>query len=270
MADDVPQTDLLRRLEKGFQDQQNAFQQTRDDVNSLKSGYNVIQRDVMSISTAIERLVSRFEESRKTNWPLLAMGAGLLPIVIGGMAFFMTTFTQGAIAPVQSQVVQTETNVKTMTDQLRDLSAIEVSRGKDISLLAQTTTANSEIINRMTDRQRTVDDSLSKGAAADENSRSDRQQLNNRVQKLETEIANEMGERRAQSAETRIQLGEIEQQFHSVSNLENLRAAQQERLNSMLWEKSHPGERYPNGTFFPTSIFQGQGGAPPMNNNIGP
>ena len=63
---------------------------------------------------------------------------------------------------------------------------------------------------------------------------------------------------------TRVQIGEIEQQFHSVSNLDNLRAAQQERLNAMLWEKSHPGERYPNGTFFPTSIFQGNGGSPPL------
>ena len=44
-------------------------------------------------------------------------------------------------------------------------------------------------------------------------------------------------------------MAEIEQQIHSVSNLENLRAAQQERLNSMLWEKSIPASAIPTAHF---------------------
>ena len=87
------------------------------------------------------------------------------------------------------------------------------------------------------------------------------------MKKMEDLYAQEAADRKSQLAQTRVQLSEVEQQFHSVSNLENLRAAQQERLNAMLWEKSHPGERYPNGTFFPSSIFQGTGGSPSMGNN---
>ena len=37
---------ILARLEKGFQEQQDSFLATRDDVNTLKSAYNVIQRDM--------------------------------------------------------------------------------------------------------------------------------------------------------------------------------------------------------------------------------
>lgn len=241
--------------------------QTRDDVNILKTGYGVIQRDIMTMTAAIDKLVTRFEETRKTNWPLLALCAGLLPIVIGGIIFFMTSFVAGAVAPLQSHVVQIDVTVKSLADQVRDIATIETARGKDLSLLAQTATLNGETINRMLERQRLVDDSISKSTSADENSRTDRSQLNTRMSKIESQLASEVQERRTHSAETRVQLAEIEQQFHSVSNIANLRAAQQERMNSMMWEKTHPGERYPNGTFFPTSIFQGPGGA---NNNMNP
>jgi chromosome segregation ATPase len=208
--------------------------------------------------------VSRFEESSKTNWPLLALGAGLIPLMVGGMGYLMASYTANAVAPLQTQIVQIETGLKTAADQIKEVATIQAGRGKDLSLLGQTATTNSELLNRMIARQHDLEEKVAASTAADVNSRTDREQLNQRVAKLEQDFAKEMAERRANSAEVRIQLAEVEQQFHSVSNLENLRAAQQERLNAMLWEKSHPGERYPNGTFFPTSIFQGTGGAAPM------
>lgn len=259
--------DVLSRLEHSFNEQQTSFLQTRDDVNSLKAGYNTIQRDIMQLGSSVEKLVSRFEDSNKTNWPLFAVIGGILPLVVAGFGFFMTSFTANAIAPIQSQQVQIESTMKNVQEQVKENETDLTSRGKEISLLTQTATANSEIIRRLVDGQRLLQDRTVASTEADANSRTDRQQLNSRVAKVEESIARNEGDRRADAAQTHVQLAEVEQQFHSVSNLENLRAAQQERLNSMLWEKSHPGERYPNGTYFPTSLFQGPGGSPAM---VGP
>jgi hypothetical protein len=254
--------DVLYRLEKGFSDQQTAIQSTRDEVNTLKSNQNVMQRDMATLVGSIDKLAARFDETRKTNWPLLALLSGLLPLIIGGMGFFITSYTASAISPFQTQIAQVQTNVNTLSKQISDIASIQISRGKEISLIAQETTTNGEIIKRMTTNQERMSDQVVASAAADVASRTDRLQLNDRMKKLEDIVAHETADRRAQGAEFRVHLGEIEEQFHSVSNLENLRAAQQERLNALMWEKSHPGDRYPNGTFFPTSIFQGAGGAP--------
>src|ERR1051326_515322 len=71
-------SELSTRLETAF----HSFQSTRDDVFALKSAYNVLQRDIAGLTVSIDKLVSRFEDSKKTNWPLLAMLSGLLPLVI--------------------------------------------------------------------------------------------------------------------------------------------------------------------------------------------
>lgn len=255
---------ILERLEKGFHEQQTAFMTTRDEVNTLKSAYNVIQRDIMSLANSVEKLVARFEDGNKTNWPMLALLAGMAPILIGGMAFFMTSFTANAVAPIHSEVVQTQTTMKALADQVKEIATIQNTRGGTLQNLSTTVASNHESISRMMERERRLEDQVAKSASSDDISRTDRVQLNDRVKKLEQQISSEIADRRQQSAEVRVQLGEIEQQFHSVSNLENLRAAYYNRNIAMLWEKTHPGERFPTDNFFPTSIFQGPGGAPSM------
>jgi septal ring factor EnvC (AmiA/AmiB activator) len=265
MVNEARDESILARLERGFREQQTSFMNTRDEVNSLKSAYGVIQRDIMSLANSVEKLVARFEDSHKTNWPLLALLAGLLPIFIGGGAFMLSSYTSSAVAPVHTEIVSVTTSLRALADQVKEIAAIQNDRTGKLSNLAVEATTNQNIITRMVDRQRVIEDAVQKSAAADENSRTDRKQLNERMSKIEDLLRTEITERRTNQAETRVQLAEIEQQFHSVSNLDNLRAAQQERLNAMMWEKAFPGTRYPNGTFFPTSIFQGPGGSPPIN-----
>ena len=211
--------DFLARFET-------TFTQTRDDVNVLKQGYAVLQRDISGIVQEIKGLGTKLEEKSRTNWPAIGLAVSLFTISVPGLAFIMASYTGNALAPI-----------------------------------ASATTLNSDAIKHLSEGMAVLQQAASSSTAADSNSRTDRTQLNDRVQRLETGLGSEVSERRSWTAETRVHLAEIEQQFHSVSNVENLRAAQQERLNSMLWEKSHPGERYPNGTFFPTSIFQGPGGS---------
>jgi hypothetical protein len=211
-----------RRLERAFSEQEREFQSTRDDVNTLKNTQSVIQRDIAGLATSIQAVGTKLDEKSRTNWPALALGVAMFGIAIPGLGFVMTSYTANALAPIVSG-----------------------------------TTINAENLRHLAETVHTLESAAAASAAADVTSRGDRAQLNDRLRIMESTLASEIGDRRANSAATKVSLAEIESQFHALSNVENLRAAQQERLNSMMWEKSHPGERYPNGTFFPTSIFQG-------------
>ncbi len=238
-----------------------SFSATRDEVAILKGGFQVVQRDLVSLTSSIEKLVARFEDSRKVNWPMIALLVGLVPLLIAGLTFFTSSYTNSAIAPLTSQIAQLQSNENVLIAQVKDIATIQASRGRDISALAATSTTNSGLLERVIHDERDNDAKIMASNAADANSKVDREQLNNRMQKLESIVSIEMADRKEQAAGVRVQLSEVEEQFHSVSNLENLRAAQQQRFNTQLWEKAYPGERYPDITFFPTSIFQGPGGS---------
>lgn len=229
------ETSLLNRLES-------VLGQTRDNVTILQQGYAGLQRNVDALSEATQRnisalsqdikaLSSKLEERSRANWPAIALAVSLFVFAVPGVGLYVSMETSSSVSPI-----------------------------------AAATAINSDSIRHLTDAVTVLQQMASSSTSADVNSRTDRAQLNDRVQKLESEFSLELANRRAAAAKTEIQLAEVEQQFHSVSNLENLRAAQQERLNSIMWEKSHPGERYPNTTWFPTSLFQGDGGSVPMVN----
>jgi hypothetical protein len=85
---------------------------------------------------------------------------------------------------------------------------------------------------------------------ADGTSRTDRSQLNERVTRIEGALATETADRRSQNASFGTHLGEVETQFSRESDIGNLRGAQQERINALLWLKTY-NEAYPSATFFP-------------------
>jgi septal ring factor EnvC (AmiA/AmiB activator) len=211
---------FLGRLERSFDLQEKEFQKTRDDVNTLKTAQSVIQRDLGTLTSAIQSLSTKLDEQSRTNWPAIALAVTMFIAVVPGMGFLMANYTTSALAP-----------------------------------LTNASNINTETIRRMGDELRTLDAASAGSQMADVNSRTDRQQLNERMRTSETALNAEVAERRSGMATVKAALAEIEGQFHAVSNIENLRAAQQERLNSMLYEAANPGKRYPNGTFFPTSLF---------------
>jgi septal ring factor EnvC (AmiA/AmiB activator) len=211
---------FLSRLERSFDLQEKEFQKTRDDVNALKTAQSVIQRDLGTLTSAIQSFSTKLDEQSRTNWPAIALAVTMFIAVVPGMGFLMANYTSTAMAP-----------------------------------LANASTLHTETIRRMGDQLSSLDAASASSQMADANSRTDRAQLNERLRLLEAQLNSEIAERRATGATVKAALAEIEGQFHAVSNLENLRAAQQERLNSMLYEAANPGKRYPNGTFFPTSLF---------------
>lgn len=209
----------VSRLQRSFDTQEKQFQATRDDVNALKSSQIIVQRDLATLNNSINALAAKIEERSKTNWPALTIAASMSVPMVGLLGFVVTIYISAAMAPISTSA-----------------------------------TINAEKIAHLSDSMRVVEGSAIAGQAADANSRVDRAQLNDRLRAAEVGLATEISDRRSNTASTKVALAEVETQLRAICSTENLRAAQQERLNSLMWEKSHPGERYPNGTFFTPCI----------------
>lgn len=222
--------DWLRRIDR-WQEQQ---QKTQQDVNGLQIGLTTVQRDIGQLGLKFDALVTRWEERSKTNWPMLGLLVALLPLSLGGLGFFVTSYTQGALAPINATMATLQESQKQIAESLKDVAAIQGGRGKEFVELHGAATSAVTRLNELETQVRDLDHDLAEAKSA---------------------IA-------SNATETRVHIGEIEEQFHSVSNLENLRAAWNNRMLGMLFEKTHPGEQWHTDSFFPTSIFQGGGGAP--------
>jgi hypothetical protein len=214
----------LQRLEADFGRHRAEFQRTRDDVLSFGSELanlkTGVQGSIADLRASVNALAAKLDEKGKTNWPAVALAISIVP----ALWLFVTTYTQNAIAP---SIASTAVNSKAIEQQ-----------GVIVAGLQQSTAGS---------------------ARADEASRTDRAQLNDRIRSLEGDVAKEIADRRAIAAELKVANAEIETQFHAVSDLENLRTVWQSRINSLLWDKAYPGEHFPSETFFPTSIFHDSG-----------
>ena len=237
----------IRRFERDFQI-------TRDEVIALKQTLVAAQSDNNDNKQSLRELAARFDESKKTNWPFIMALIAAVPFIY----VMMNSLTSNAIAPLTSEYSALKSDQGALTGQVHDITSAQVAEDRQISNIAQQTTENATGLKSLETEQSVLVQRSASSLEADSNSRTDRAQLNDRVAKVENSLAQEIGDRRSEDATLRTQLAEVETQFHAVSDDTNLRAAEQERLNSLLWDKAY-GQKYPSGVFFPPSMFQPDG-----------
>jgi hypothetical protein len=92
---------------------------------------------------------------------------------------------------------------------------------------------------------------VSNSTQADSGSKSDRLQLNGRMQVMEQSAAANSADRRAAEARTEAQLIEIETQFKSASVVLNIHKDETQRLLAVLWAKVFPGSVLPPADYRP-------------------
>jgi chromosome segregation ATPase len=235
---------LLRRFERDFQ-------QTRDDVIGLKQNYTTLQSDVSDIRQSVRELVGRFDESKKTNWPFIGALIAIVPIIY----VMMNSFTSNAVSPLLNDYTGLKSDYLNLSSVVRDLNQNQGVQDRDISNLRQQASENVAAVKSLTDTSAFLSQRSASSTEADVNSRTDRGQLNERVAKLEAQLAQEEGDRRSNIAAIRTHLGEVETQFHAVGDVANLRAAQQQRTDALLWQKAF-GQQYPDSTFNPPPMFE--------------
>lgn len=111
--------DFIRRFERALDAQEKEFYKTREDVTGLKNQQAYIQRDLGTLTSSIQALSTKMDERAKTNWPALAIGAGLLPV----LGFVLTMYTNNTVAPVANSASLNAENLRHISDNLRTVEA---------------------------------------------------------------------------------------------------------------------------------------------------
>lgn len=232
------------------------LQTQREEFIVLKKDQEDIKGQLNDLGASVQALVVEFKESRKVNYPLLVLLFSLIPFAGGGGLYFISGQIEKSIQPLSTSIVQMQANQSAHDKQINDLAARNNTEDRNISNLDTQAAATTTEVHRMGEEQRRIAAEVARSSSADQASQTDRQQLNSRLTAVEGRQATGNSERKAAMAEIGARLVEIEQQFHALSNIANIQMANQNRINAMLWEKVHPGERYPERDFFPQSIFQ--------------
>ncbi len=240
-----PSSSLDRRL-----------QTQREEFIVLKKDQEDIKGQLNDLGAAVQALIVEFKESRKVNYPMLVLLFSLIPFAGGGSLYFISGQIDKAVAPITSNISQLQTNQTAHDKQITDINIKDNTQDRLIS--NQETQLASLIAEQKTsaDTLQRLSEATSHSSASEAASQADRVQINMRIQSLEQQEAKVVADRASARAEVSARLVEIEQQFHAMSNISNIQMANQNRINSMLWEKTHPGERYPERDFFPSTIYQ--------------
>ncbi|MGD9613858.1 MAG: hypothetical protein AB7H90_01525 [Alphaproteobacteria bacterium] len=238
---DTEAFEAFRRVERIQEEQEARLAETRDTVTRLATEIPRLQGDISVLSTEIRNLVNSVNQSQKPNYGLLIGGIGAF-LTIAGLCgpvlwYVVTGFVEGKVGHVMKDISQISTEVQHTKSQLERQLTAGITREQKIGELSQLVTSHSANIATLTTQLRNAEERL----------------------------AHESSTRRSQMSTVNVVLGEIEQQFHWVSNLRNLDMAEDQRITSMLWERVFPGTRWPEKSFYPTTIFQGPGGSPAIN-----
>jgi hypothetical protein len=193
----------------------------REQLMELKYQFANQEGQMSVLKERLSKLQKEVEEKGRTNWPVVISIMLLLPMISGFLVYVITSQINQAVAPLNQTVTLNESELKRETDELAKVSAQSIA-----------------------------------SSVADQASLNDRLQLNERMRAAEAVSASDIAQRRGELAEISARLLETEQQFHSVSNIENLRWAEEIRVFALVWEKTFPGTHFPTDNFFPSSIFQ--------------
>jgi hypothetical protein len=263
--------DLENRNERRFVEQEHTNAAFREKFSILETTAGIIQRELADMKTMTANSFSEFKETitslmnaRKPNWTMIAAISPFALALIGGLITWILTSSSGAIEPVKYDLLQTEANLKALSNQVSSMASIQIERGQMLNGLSLTTKANETLINQIDATVRDLKNQSIASTKADEVSRDDRAKLNVRMSTEEIKLSNEIADRRASEAAMKIRQGENETQFHAVSNQFNLEKAHQCQIDSVMWERTVPGSHLVCNGFYPTTIFQGVGGEPPI------
>lgn len=158
-----------------------------------------------SFDAELKPLIEKLESMRRPNWPLMASVLSLFLIMVSGVWLIIGLKIDAVVTPFSIQQSGLTSSVASNTERLRQLEAI---------------TAGS--------------------TSADVQSRTDRQQLNDRMRQVESTIGSNAQERRGQIQTINAKLVEIETQFCASDIVRNLTHAMDMRVTAILWHRAFP------------------------------
>lgn len=196
----------------------------REEIAALASSTNEFR---VSVEASIKGLAESLSQRGRPHWLILIGGATfLLTLMTGLLTIGWFTITQN----VQLSLSPDKTNIASMRE---------------------TQKAHDTQIDRILDMlQKQAEQSL-QSSLADEQSRTDRAQLNDRVKTIEQKQADNLAERKAETAALAERSAEVETQFRAEDRIRNVQFAENQRMIALLWNRAYPGVAYPGTAYFP-------------------
>jgi hypothetical protein len=170
----------------------------------------------LRIDAEIRPMQAKLEEFGRPNWMLLASLISITFVMIAGIWLVIGLKIDASLVPVSLAVENLKVSGATMAETVRH-----------------------------------VDASAGTSTQADVVSRSDRAQLNGRLQVVEGLVSSGAADRRAAQAATGAQLIEIETQFKSSSVVLNIQKDDVQRVLGLLWASVFPGSTLPQSNYRP-------------------
>jgi len=194
---------------------------TREETETIRQGIvdkadEAARAISMRIDAEVEPIQAKLAEIGRPNWALLASLISIAFVMIAGIWLVIGLKIDASLMPVSLS-----------------LASLKVAG----ATVAEATRTNTLAVTSSTQ--------------ADSGSKSDRMQLNGRVQTMEQLAAVTGADRRAAEAKTAAQLIEIETQFKSMSVVMNIHEDNTERLLVLLWAKVFPGSVLPPTEYRP-------------------
>jgi hypothetical protein len=174
------------------------------------------------IGARIESLAKDLDQIQRPNKSLLISLIGTAAILIGGLWFILGLQINDRTTPLALSI-----------EQLRVQSTNNVAIIHDLSVSAATSTSS------------------------DVNSRTDREQLNERVKSLESLVSTGRAARAKADAETTQKLVEVETQLKGATAVVNLMKDDVHQMIGVLWSKTFPGVTLPDKNYRPTFYKEG-------------
>lgn len=154
------------------------------------------------IDGEIRPLHAKLGEMGKPNWALLGSAISILFVLIAGIYTIIGLKIDASMSPLAAEITQFKVATATLAETVRvHGTAIASSTQSDLE------------------------------------SRSDRNQLNGRLQTVEGLTATGNADRRSATATINAQLVEIETQFKSLSHAHNEQNDQTQRIQGLLWQR---------------------------------
>ena len=204
---------FIRRFERSQEEQEKNISKLGQEVYSVKSQADFIQRDIAKINTLIETLSAKLEERGRTNWPAVSAFLALIPM----MAVILAMYVGYSVSPMAGRISVLEANTAHLTNDYANIERLQQA-----------------------------------SAAADVNSSTDRTQLNEKVRLLQEGLASEIAQRRESASAFRVSLAEIETQFCASDSTRNLMHANDLRNIAVLWEKEFDRPYPITNAYYPT------------------
>jgi 3-phenylpropionate/cinnamic acid dioxygenase small subunit len=203
------------------------------------------------LNLAIGPINEKLDTMGKPNWAAMASIASAFFVVVAGIWLVIGLKIDDTMAPLSVATEQFRTTLNIDTTRLNTLEARSAASSE-----ADQVSRTDRI--QLNDRVHVIETRTAASGEADAASRIDRAQLNSRVHDIEANVSVTLAERRQQYAVMEARLVEVETQFCASDIVRNLMHATDMRLVSMLWRKTFPDTALPtDNSYYPMVCNRG-------------